>query len=230
MVTPVYNEAGDLTGFSKILRDVTEQKQTEEQIRQLTEELEQRVRERTDQLELVNKELESFTHSVSHDLRAPLRNLTKFSQILLSRQHERLDEESRVYLTYILESSQQALQLATALLDLSRVTSVPLGKRSVDFSLIAEEIAAELQENESKRDVTFNIAKDLTGYGDPVLMKVALQNLLENAWKFTSKEPEALIEFGAVEREARADEAGQHLTKLLADWHRTEVTLRPFRG
>lgn len=203
VVTPVFNDAGNLTGYSKILRDVTEQKETEERIRQLTEELEHHVQDRTDQLELVNRELESFTHSVSHDLRAPLRNLARLSQILLSRHHEQLDQESRQYLTYILESSQQALQLATALLDLSRVTSVPLDKRTVDFSQLAEEIVRELQENDPERDVTLNIAEDLNGYGDPVLLKVALQNLLENAWKFTSKTPNAVIEFSSQQENGR---------------------------
>lgn len=197
VVTPVYNDAGALTGYSKILRNVTKQKQTEERIRQLTEELEQRVRERTNQLELVNKELESFTHSVSHDLRAPLRNLAKLSQILLSRHHERLDEESRQYLIYILESSQQALQLAGALLDLSRVTSAPLEKGPVDLSQVAEEIAKGLQEDEPQRQVEWKISKDLSGYGDPILIKIALQNMLENAWKFTSQTPKAVIEFSS---------------------------------
>lgn len=203
VMTSVYNDAGVLTGYSKILRDVTEQKQTEERIRQLAEELELRVHERTNQLELVNQELESFTHSVSHDLRAPLRNLAKLSQILLSRHHEQLDPESRQYLTYILESSQQALQLATALLDLSRVTRAPLEKRAVDLTLIAEEVVKELQEVAPERRTTFKISKNLMGYGDTVLIKIALQNLLENAWKFTSKNPNALVDFTSKEEDGQ---------------------------
>ena len=201
VVTPVHNDYAILTGYSKILRDISEAKQAKEKIQQLAEELEQRVRERTAQLERVNKELESFTHTVSHDLRAPLRNLAKLSQILLSRHHEQLDVESREYLNYILECSQQALQLSSALLDLSKVTSAPLKRQMVDLTQLAEEISKELQESDSKRQVEFKISKNLITSGDPILLKVALQNLLENAWKFTAKSPHAIIEFGVTKVE-----------------------------
>ncbi len=199
IVTPVYNEQGVLTGYSKILRDVTERKKAEEEIRKLTEELEQRVLDRTAQLELVNKELESFTHSVSHDLRAPLRNLAHLSQILLSRHSKHLNPEGRQYLAYILESSQQALQLAGALLDLSRVTSATINRRHIDLTQLALGILEDLRESEPNRHVEFNVSENLVTYGDPALIKIAFQNLLENAWKFTSKTPGARIELHSKE-------------------------------
>lgn len=198
VVTPVHNDYSVLTGYSKILRDITESKQAKEKIQQLAGELEKRVYERTAQLERVNKELESFTHSISHDLRAPLRNLAKLSQILLSRHNEQLDSEGKEYLTYILECSQQALQLSSALLDLSKVTSAPLKRQTVDLTQLAEEISSELHKTDPQRQVEFKISQNLIAYGDPVLLKVALQNLLENAWKFTTKNPHAIIDFGLI--------------------------------
>jgi PAS domain S-box-containing protein len=198
LISPVFNEAGGLTGYSQILRDITERKQAEEVIRKLAEELEQRVAERTAQLELINKELESFTHSVSHDLRAPIRNLTKLSEIILSRYSEKLDPEGNEYLTFILQSSQQALNLINALLDLSKVTSVALNLQIVDLTQIAQTISSELKVQDPNRNAEFRIEDNLSTEGDPALLKIAMQNLLENAWKFTSKNPAAVIEFSSM--------------------------------
>ena len=176
----------------------------EEKIRRLSEDLEQRVVDRTTELELVNKELESFSQSVSHDLRAPLRNLAKLSQILVTRYSGHMDTEGRQYLYYLLESSQQALQLVSALMDLSKVTRAPLHTGPVDLTACFTQLAEEFKDDEPERKVIFKIAKKLSTHGDPSLIKVALQNLLENSWKFTSKNKDAVtIELGSNEIDGR---------------------------
>jgi PAS domain S-box-containing protein len=187
-----------------VLSDITEQKQAEAEILRLNEELEQRVAERTTQLEAVNKELQSFAYSISHDFRAPLRALDGFSASLQAKYDEHLDDEGRHYLDRIRNAAIYMSNLVDDLLDLSRITRQEFRKQQVDLSKLAAEIFAALQESEPQRQTTIKITPDLQVRGDAALLQSALQNLLENAWKFSSKEVQAEIEVGRTTVEGEA--------------------------
>ena len=170
--------------------------------------------ERTSQdLEDANRELEAFSYSVSHDLRAPLRSIDGFSQILLEDYAEELDEEGKHYLDRVRSASQRMGRLIDDLLGLSRVTRSALNRRRVDLSALAEEVAGEFREANPERSVGFSAQKGLEVWGDIRLLRVALENLIGNAWKFTSKEPEAKIEFGLDEELSRRGRAPVYYVK-----------------
>jgi signal transduction histidine kinase len=149
------------------------------------------------ELEGANKELEAFSYSVSHDLRAPLRSIEGFAQILLDDYAARLDAEARGYLERVRAASRRMALLIDDLLDLSRVSRSVLRRQTVDLSAVAREVAAELQRSQPGREVRFVIADGLRASGDARLLKIALENLLGNAFKFTEKQPHAIVEFGA---------------------------------
>ena len=153
-------------------------------------------------LQDANRELEAFSYSVSHDLRAPLRTIDGFSQILLEDYADKLDEEGEDYLGRVRAASQHMGNLIDDLLDLSRVGRRPLRREFVDLSSVATGIIEDLRRAQPEREVRFVTEDGITAWGDVNLLRVALENLLGNAWKFTSKEPEATIEFGL----ARHDE------------------------
>jgi PAS domain S-box-containing protein len=153
------------------------------------------------ELEAANKELESFAYSVSHDLRAPLRAIDGYSQALLEDYEAQLDNMGKAYLQFVRESSQHMAQLIEDLLRLSRVMRSELIRTQVDLSALVTSIAGELQTSQPDRQVEFIIAPGLVINADPNLIHILLQNLLDNAWKFTSRNPTARIEVGLLEKE-----------------------------
>ena len=183
---------GDQAYFTGIVRDITQRRRAEGHIRQLNEDM----RVRTVELEAVNKELEAFSYSVSHDLRAPLRAIDGFSQVLLEDYAARLDDEGRGYLERVRAAAQRMGLLIDDLIKLSRVTRAELLMQKVDLSELAVGITAELRAREPQRHIELTIEAGLSADGDARLLRVALENLFSNAWKFTQTRDPAHIVFG----------------------------------
>lgn len=159
--------------------------------------LEQKVQERTAQLNTANKELEAFSYSVSHDLRAPLRHINGFSQAIEEEYSDRLDEQGKHYLKEVRSASHEMAQLIDDVLRLARVTRSEMRWESVNLSEKAKAVLAELQKKDVKRTVVIDIEEELITQGDRRLLRILLSNLLGNAWKFTSKREQSQITFGA---------------------------------
>ncbi|BBO19689.1 PAS domain S-box protein [Candidatus Desulfobacillus denitrificans] len=186
-----------------IIKDVTDsvraeaaRQHAEEEVRHLNADLERRVQERTAELTAANRELESFAYSISHDLRAPLRGIDGFSQLLADEYRERLDAQGVDYLERVRRAAQRMGHLIDDILELSRVTRQEMRRVRVDLSQIAAELIEELARAAPAHRVETHLAPGLTALGDPQLLRVLMQNLVENAWKYSSKTPAPRIEFG----------------------------------
>ncbi|MEX2535706.1 MAG: PAS domain S-box protein [Trueperaceae bacterium] len=198
-LAPVRDESGEVIAVSLTARDVSERKRNEEELRRIQKELEDRVAERTEALSSVNKELEAFTYSASHDLRAPLRGIDGFSQALLEDYGRDLDEAATHYVNRIRTGAQRMGEIIDALLMLSHISLAELHLSPVDLGQMAQEIVDELRELEPERNVEFNVHPGVIMHVDEKLMRIALQNVLSNAWKFTRQREPAIIEFGRLE-------------------------------
>jgi PAS domain S-box-containing protein len=178
------------------IRDITERELALLEINQFNAELEQRVRDRTAQLETVNKELEAFNYSVSHDLRAPLRRVIGFTEALKEDDCNKQSADSLRLIQRIRDSVSRMNALIDALLELARFSRVELARHAVNMSATVQTIAAELQQNDPARQVEFTIGESILAFGDDQLLRIVLENLIGNAWKFTAKQANAQIEFG----------------------------------
>lgn len=189
----------------------------------------QSVRRQAQDLEAVNRELEAFSYSVSHDLKGPLQAISGFSRLLLEGYREALDPAGRQYLEYIQGETLRMSQITEDLLDLARVTGTEMRSEVMDLSTMAADVAAELTRRHPERVCSFDIQPGLTAKGDARLLAIVLENLLGNAWKFTGKRARARIEFGATEvrgtrnYHVRDNGAGfdmQEAGKLFTPFHR----------
>ena len=190
-LSPMESEEGLLV--TAAIRDVTDRKKAQTEIKALNEDLKARLAD----LAAANKELESFSYSVSHDLRAPLRSISGFSQALLEDYDRKLDDTGRQHLKRVCDAVQRMSELIDSMLNLANISRREMRREWVDLSGIAKEILRDLREKEPSRRVECVVAEGLSANGDAQLLRIALVNLLGNAWKYTGKKKEARIEFGS---------------------------------
>jgi len=207
VITAVRDRDGKVLGYGKVTHDVTERKQAEK-IHELNQHLESRVKERTLELTAVSSELESFAHSVSHDLRAPLRAIDGFSELLLQGYDDKLNDEAIGYLQRVRAATQRMGHLIEGLLKLSRVSRVKFTRTRVDMSAMARRILSEMSKREPQRKVQINIADNIVAHADQHLMSLLLENLLSNAWKFSRSQSVSQI---SLRCHKSADEVGYEI-------------------
>lgn len=218
-VSQIANHLGVALQHIELLADLRAEILERQQAEKRSQTLNQGLRQAVLELKAVNKELEAFSYSVSHDLRAPLRSIDGFSQALLEDCDDQLDDTGQDYLRRIRSATQRMGRLIDDLLTLAQVTRSEINMESVDLSRIASRICSELQQNQPERPVEWVIQPGLSARGDTHLLEVVLENLLNNAWKFTAKHPQSRIEFGLISQEngnpvyfVRDDGAGFDMT------------------
>jgi PAS domain S-box-containing protein len=194
VITALRDERGGLRGFAKVSRDMTERRRVEEEIKH-----------QNAQLKAANKELDAFSYSVAHDLRAPLRAIDGFSQAVLEDYKDHLPEEGRLCLERVRAGAVRMARLIDDLLNLARISRVEIVRSNLDLTRLAEEVASQLRAPGDARQVHFSISPGIIATGDRNLLRIVLENLLGNAWKFTSKQPMAEIRFGM------QDESGERV-------------------
>ena len=199
----VFDGDGEFREWIGTVADVDDRRRAEAEVRRLNVELEGRVRDRTRKLEEINGELEAFSYSVSHDLRAPLRAMDGFSQRLVTEYGQSLDEQAHSYLNRIRNGAKRMGQLIEDLLSLSRITRIELSRRQVDVSALVHQVLDDLQQREPERKVETSVWEGVTVDADVRLVRVALENLLGNAWKFSSRTEHPRIEFGMMQEGER---------------------------
>ena len=195
---PRYAANGTFIGYIGHCLDISDRKNAEHEIQVLNTNLEQRVQLRTAELLAANKELDAFSYSVSHDLRAPLRSIEGFNQIFLDEFGATIPEKGRAYLERAQHSALYMGQLIDDMLELSRITLSEMHAKKTDLSALAAEVVGDLAANNPQRNVQVNIAPGMTAMGDPNFLRIVLTNLLGNAWKFTSKRECGHIDMGTM--------------------------------
>jgi PAS domain S-box-containing protein len=189
-ISPVRDAAGCVVGVSKVARDITARRRAEEALARAK-----------DAAEAANRELEAFSYSVAHDLRAPLRGMNGFAQVLLDTYESKLDAEGKDWLQEIVANAKKMGELIDALLSLARVTRSELRPERVDLSEVVRDAASHLRALEPHRAIEIEVQADLHADVDSRLARALIDNLLGNAWKFTCKAPQPRIEFGAIEKD-----------------------------
>jgi PAS domain S-box-containing protein len=190
------SESGELQGVFAAARDITKSKQAEEEIRKLNQELEQRVLDRTTQLEASNKELEAFAYSISHDLRAPLRHIDGFIELLKMEIAASLDEQEQHYMMAISDSAKRMGSLIDDLLSFSRMGRSEISKRQVDLNKLIQDVIQEFEPEAEGRTILWQISALPAITGDKAMLRIVLVNLIANALKFTRTREQAEIEIG----------------------------------
>lgn len=197
----IVDSFGRVLGGVLVLRDITERRRQSAEIQKLNQELERRVIERTAELEAANRDMEAFSYSVAHDLRAPLRGIDGFSQLLIEHHASQLNEQGMGYLNRVRSATARMGELIDALLSLAKIGRTDMQRVQVDVSELVQSLVPEIVAAQPDHQVDIRVQEGVDAYADPRLLRIALYNLLDNAWKFTRKSRNARVVVGAHSRE-----------------------------